>query len=88
MVWIGIFLVLLAVAEILQSVQKVELPFPVYLVLGAALAVISNYNSQRLPWQNAITKVSIQEIKEPQNAIAGIQEVRALPPAQDDGNKS
>lgn len=83
MVWIGIFLFLLAVTEIYQSFKNVELPFPVYLVLGAALAVISNYNNKVLPWQNQIEKVTLQEIKNPQPLLKGAEDLRILPPAAD-----
>jgi hypothetical protein len=40
--WIAIFFVLLAIAQLYQSIKDVELPFPVYLILGAALAVAAN----------------------------------------------
>jgi hypothetical protein len=41
--WIAIFFILLAVAELYQSVKEIALPFPAYLVLGTLLAVASNY---------------------------------------------
>jgi hypothetical protein len=41
--WIAIFFILLAVAELYESVRSIALPFPAYLVLGALLAVASNY---------------------------------------------
>ena len=42
-VWIALFFILLALTELYQSIQKIDLPFPVYLVLGTLLAVASNY---------------------------------------------
>jgi hypothetical protein len=81
MVWIGIFLFLLAVAELYQSIQSVELPLPIYLILGAALAVISNYNSKNLPWQNQIEQVTLREIKDTQALLQPADNLPALPPA-------
>ena len=40
--WIAIFFILLAIAQLYQSLQEIDLPLPVYLVLGTALAVASN----------------------------------------------
>jgi hypothetical protein len=69
--WIAIFFILLAVAELYQSVKDITLPFPVYLVLGAVLAVASNYQQQTGFGQ--AQKVTLQEIKEPNPAIAAIE---------------
>jgi hypothetical protein len=44
--WIAVFFILLAVAELYQSVKSISLPFPAYLVLGTLLAVASNYQSK------------------------------------------
>jgi hypothetical protein len=44
--WIAIFFMLLAVAELYQSIKDIDLPLPVYLVLGTILAVASNYQQQ------------------------------------------
>ena len=41
--WIAIFFILLAVAELYQSIKTIDLPLPVYLGLGTILAVASNY---------------------------------------------
>ena len=41
--WIAIFFLLLAVAELYQSIKDIDLPLPVYLGLGTILAVASNY---------------------------------------------
>jgi hypothetical protein len=40
--WIVIFFVLLAIAQLYQSIKDIELPFPVYLILGVVLAVAAN----------------------------------------------
>lgn len=40
--WIAIFFILLAIAQLYQSLQEIDLPLPVYLVLGVVLAVASN----------------------------------------------
>ncbi len=61
--WIAIFFILLAVTELYQSVKDITLPFPVYLVLGAVLAVASNY--QQSAGFGQAQKVTLQEIKEP-----------------------
>ncbi len=46
-VWIAIFFILLAMTELYQSIEKINLPFPVYLVLGTLLAVASNYHQHQ-----------------------------------------
>jgi hypothetical protein len=43
-VWITCFLVLFGVAELLQWIRAFSLPLPVFIVAGAFLAVISNYD--------------------------------------------
>jgi hypothetical protein len=55
--WIAIFFILLAVAQLYESVKEIELPLPVYLVLGTVLAIASNSHQKfglsldRLPIQ-------------------------------------
>ena len=44
--WIAIFFILLAVAELYQSIKDIDLPLPVYLGLGTILTVASNYQQQ------------------------------------------
>ena len=44
--WIAIFFILLAIAELYQSIKNIDLPLPVYLGLGTILAVASNYQQQ------------------------------------------
>ncbi len=65
--WIVFFFILLAVAELYQSVKDITLPFPVYLVLGAVLAVASNYQQQILFAENQ--RVTLQEIVEPKPVL-------------------
>jgi hypothetical protein len=69
--WIAIFFILLAVAELYQSVKDITLPFPIYLVLGAVLAVASNYQ-QPLGFGQT-QKVTLQEIKEPSPVLTAIE---------------
>jgi hypothetical protein len=40
--WIAIFFIVLAAAQLYQSIKDIDLPFPVYLVLGTVLAVAAN----------------------------------------------
>ena len=44
--WIAIFFMLLAVAELYQSIKDIDIPLSVYLGLGMILAVASNYQQQ------------------------------------------
>jgi hypothetical protein len=44
--WIAIFFILLAVAELYQSIKDIDLPLPVYLGLGTILAIASNYHQR------------------------------------------
>jgi hypothetical protein len=66
--WIVFFFILLGVAELYQSVKDIVLPFPVYLVLGAVLAVASNYQQQILFDRNQ--RVNLTEIVEPPSILA------------------
>ncbi len=43
-VWLACFLVLFALAELFDWVQKFSLPLPIYILGGAFLAVASNYD--------------------------------------------
>jgi ABC-type polysaccharide/polyol phosphate export permease len=43
---IALFFGLFAIVEIYQSVKNVQLPMPVYLVLGILLAIVSNTTLQ------------------------------------------
>lgn len=61
--WIAIFFILLAAAQLYQSIKDINLPFPVYLVLGTVLAVAANsgHKFAFIPTQ----QVTLQEIKVP-----------------------
>jgi uncharacterized membrane protein YbhN (UPF0104 family) len=59
--WIAIFFILLAATELYQSIKDINLPFPVYLVLGTMLAVASN--SQRQFSFSQDRQVTLTEIK-------------------------
>ncbi|WP_310429126.1 hypothetical protein [Chamaesiphon sp. VAR_48_metabat_135_sub] len=60
--WIAVFFILLAIAQLYQSIKDINLPFPVYLVLGTVLAVASN--SQAKFSLSPDRQVTLQEIKE------------------------
>jgi hypothetical protein len=55
--WIAIFFVLLAIAQLYQSIKDIELPFPVYLVLGVALAVAANAQPKFFGGQDQQAKI-------------------------------
>jgi hypothetical protein len=66
--WIAIFFILLAIAQLYQSIKDINLPFPVYLVLGTVLAVAANpqHKFSFVPTQ----QVTLQEIKTPDPVLA------------------
>ncbi|WP_310415632.1 hypothetical protein [Chamaesiphon sp. OTE_8_metabat_110] len=66
--WIAVFFILLASAQLVQSIKAIDLPFPVYLILGMVLAVAANPRSRLafIPTQ----QVTIQEIATPDPTIA------------------
>jgi hypothetical protein len=43
-VWITCFILLFGAAEVLQWVQQVSLPLPIFILGGALLAIASNYD--------------------------------------------
>jgi hypothetical protein len=59
--WIALFFILLAVAELYESVKSIALPFPAYLALGTLLAVASNHQSRAAFGQ--ITQAPRSEVK-------------------------
>ena len=67
-VWIVFFFILLAVAELYQSVKDIVLPFPVYLGLGMVLAVASNY--QQLTFLQT-QRVTLTEVIQPSPLLSG-----------------
>jgi hypothetical protein len=60
--WIAIFFIFLAVAQLYQSIKDINLPLPVYLVLGAMLAIASN-SQQQLSFTSArqTTRLEIEK---------------------------
>jgi hypothetical protein len=69
--WIAIFFILLAIAQLYQSIKDIDLPLPVYLVLGTMLAVASN--SQHKFSFSQDRQVVLQEIKEANPVLSSIQ---------------
>lgn len=65
--WIAIFFILLGATQLYQSIKDINLPFPVYLVLGTVLAVAANSQHKLafMPTQ----KVNLQEIKPPEPVL-------------------
>jgi hypothetical protein len=59
---IVVFFGLFAVVEIYQSIKNVQLPMPVYLVLGILLAVASNAGVSQLMAQPQVS--ALQDPKE------------------------
>ena len=66
--WVVFFFILLAVAELYQSVKDIVLPFPVYLGLGMVLAVASNY--QQLTFLQT-QRVTLTEVIQPSPLLSG-----------------
>ena len=56
---IGLFFGLFAMVEIYQSVKNVQLPMPVYLVLGIILAIASNTAKQLPTSPESVTTVEL-----------------------------
>ena len=73
--WIALFFILLAVAELYQSVKAISLPLPAYLVLGMLLAVASNYQ-HKTAFFSQTHRDPLPEIKVADPALSS-----ALPPA-------
>jgi hypothetical protein len=80
--WIAIFFILLAIVQLYQSIASIDLPLPVYLVLGTVLAVASNYQHKFsfIPAQ----QVKLEEIKTPEPFLpapqATLAEIKASEP--------
>jgi hypothetical protein len=70
---IVLFFGLFAVVEIYQSVKNVQLPMPVYLVLGIMLAIASNVAKQLPTSSENITEAEL---------VNSEQMVAELPPLQ------
>jgi hypothetical protein len=70
-VWIAIFFILLAVAQLYQSIKDINLPLPVYLVLGTILAIASN-SQYKLSFDRH-PQVSLQDLTEPTPVLTSVQ---------------
>lgn len=68
--WIAIFFITLAIAQLFQSVSSIDLPFPVYLVLGTVLAITSNSQGM-FSFERA--KAIIPAIQEPAPILKSVQ---------------
>ncbi len=80
-VWIAIFFILLASAELYQSVKDITLPFPVYLVLGIVLAVAANYQQGTI-FSGQSQQVTLQEIVEADPVLGSAQSPMLMPAQQ------
>jgi hypothetical protein len=69
--WIAIFFILLAAAQLYQSIKDINLPFPVYLILGTVLAVASNAQGKFSFSPNQ--QVVLQEIKASDPVLTSVQ---------------
>jgi hypothetical protein len=71
--WIAIFFILLAIAQLYQSIKDINLPFPVYLILGTVLAVAANpqhkFSLSFVPTQ----QVTLTEVQAPDPVLATAQ---------------
>ena len=72
--WIAIFFILLAAAQLYQSIKDINLPFPVYLILGTVLAVASNAHGKFSFSPNQ--PVVLQEIGESDPVLNSLQTTR------------
>jgi hypothetical protein len=66
---IVIFFGLFAVVEIYQSVKNVQLPLPVYLALGIALAVVSNLSALNPPTSASLPLLPVNLMPPEQAAV-------------------
>ena len=68
--WIAIFFITLAIAQLFQSVSSIDLPFPVYLVLGTVLAITSNSQGK---FSLDRAKATIPAVKESAPILKSVQ---------------
>jgi hypothetical protein len=66
--WIAVFFILLAISQLYESVKAIDLPFPVYLVLGTILAVAAN-PQHRFSFAPA-QQLTVREINSPAPTLA------------------
>jgi hypothetical protein len=76
-VWLTCFLVLFGVAELLDWMQDLSLPMPIFILGGAFLAIASNYNKlANLPFHP-----DYESSDEPQNSVSQAQPNKPIQPA-------
>lgn len=63
--WIAIFFILLAIAQLYESIKDIDLPLPVYLVLGTILAVAANSPQQFSASVDRPAALSLPQIVDP-----------------------
>jgi hypothetical protein len=76
---IVLFFGLFAVVEIYQSVKNVQLPMPVYLVLGITLAIASNA-AKRIPSSTA--NITETELVNPELIVSELTTLQTHNPKQ------
>ena len=69
--WIAIFFIVLAIAQLFESIKDLDLPLPVYLLLGTVLAIASNAPG-KLSFSPA-KPATLPEIKEPDPVLTSAQ---------------
>jgi hypothetical protein len=72
---IVVFFGLFAIVEIYQSVKNIQLPLPVYLALGIALAVVSNLSILR---QNPAIDPAPSATTASVNSLVAQQEIQVV----------
>lgn len=79
--WIAVFFIMLAIAQLFQSVKEIALPLPAYLVLGALLAVASNYQPKISPTaaQNSLPATNVAEPISPAPSVPALGEANPAP---------
>jgi hypothetical protein len=60
--WIATFILLFAIAQFLEWLQKFSLPLPIYILGGALLAIASNYSDRD---SSLISSSTEKQLKEP-----------------------
>jgi hypothetical protein len=74
--WIAIFFILLAVAQLYESIKEIDLPLPIYLILGTILAIVSNFQQQ---FSVSLDRQSVLPIVQATDSILSCAEVKSLP---------
>ncbi len=87
--WIAVFFILLAIAQLYQSVKEIALPLPAYLVLGALLAVASNYQPKisSTATQNALSATNVAESIAPAKSVPALGEANPAPVSEADSDR-